>query len=113
MALLDLYPQLSRDLTPDQFQLLLVLLRRLRERIDQHLRSPLNAKQSLEPFVAKFLVQSLNLASDPDCIQRCWSVIRPRFHALGEGVDLETAADDMFRRHGHEHGLGQHKGSCL
>lgn len=99
-----LYPQLSQYVSAPQFQLLLVLLTRLRPVIERELSRRENSEQLLPSTVSEFLAHALDI--DRDIVASCWNVLRPHRDSLGQDVDYHTLADDLFRLLGPKYGLG-------
>lgn len=102
-----LYEELSDVLEPPQFQLLLVLLTRLRPVIEQQLSRRDNPQRLLSSTVSEFLAHSLEV--ERSVIDRSWETLRPHRHSFGQEIDYQKLADDLFRRLGPQFDLGPSK----
>lgn len=100
----QLYDQLCDVLQPSQFQLLLVLLTRLRPLIERQLSHRDNPQRLLSSTVSEFLAHSLDV--DRPVIDRSWEILRPHRESFGQDVDYQKLADDLFRLLGPQYDLG-------
>lgn len=99
-----LYNQLSDVLQSSQFQLLLVLLTRLRPLIDRELARRGNHQLLLSSTVSEFLAHSIGV--DRSVIDRSWEILRPHRVSFGQDIDYQKLADDIFRILGPQYDLG-------
>lgn len=102
---IQLYPQLSSFISPDAFQILIVLIGRLRPVIDTALAHRSNHERRLPEHVASFLCAAIPI--DAATLSACWTILIPRIDSLGKVVDYHRMADDLFRTYGHQFKLGQ------
>lgn len=101
---IGLYPALSKYLTPEAFQFLLVLLQRLRPVIDTALANRGNRDRLLPTDVASFLCAAIRI--DASTLSDCWTILLPHIDSLGEAIDYHREADDLFRTYGAQFAVG-------